>query len=126
MTYKRKTVRPYRRIDKLTIAKHHAAVAATGSGSAAVRTMTPGYSNEGDRAYHIQKKAEAMPTDEYMQNSIEQIAAEAVQVLGELVHSADEAIATRNVHYAIDQQRGRSVQRTENKNVNISIETVLK
>jgi len=37
----------------------------------------------------------------------------------------DERIATKNSHFAIEHLRGKAVQRSENKNLNITIESVL-
>lgn len=112
MTNKQKTKRQYRRITRETVAKHKAAELVTGNGTAAVELMNPEYSSKHDRAYRIRKKAEHMPTSQYMNDSLDQIAAEAIQELGELIHSDDEAIRTRNVHYAIDQTRGKAVTKS--------------
>lgn len=104
--------RQYKRITRETVSKHKAAELLAGNGSAAVELTDPEYRSRHDRAYRIRKKAENMPTSQYMNDSLDQIAAEAIQELGELIHSNDEAIRTRNVHYAIDQTRGKAVTKS--------------
>lgn len=112
MTQTKRNKRQYRRITRETVAKHKAAELLAGNGTAAVEITDPDYRSKHDRAYRIRKKAEHMPTSQYLNESMEQIAAEAVQELGELIHSSDEAIRTRNVHYAIDQTRGKAVTKS--------------
>lgn len=125
MKTKHKKRRQYRKITVETIAKHKAAELAAGNGTRAVETVEPGYSSPKDRAYHIAKKSESMPTSVYLNNSLEQIAEESIQVLGELIHSDDEAIATRNVHYAIDHVKGKAVQKSVTLTGKLNIQSVL-
>lgn len=108
-----------------TVAKHKAAALLIGNGTRAVETIHPDYEAPHQRAYRIVKKSENMPTSVYMQNSLEQIAEEAIQELGELIHSSDEAIATRNVHYAIDQVKGKAVQKSVTLTGKLNIQSVL-
>jgi len=117
--------RRYRRITKDTIAKYRAAEIVTGNGSAAVRQLEPDHINYGDKASRIRKKSESMPTTQYINEAMEQIAGDAVRVLSVLVHSNDEAIATRNVHYAIDQTRGKAVTKSIALTGKVNIQSVL-
>ena len=117
--------RQYRRITAETIAKHRALAIIHGNGSSAVRALSNDYRNLGDRAYRIQKKSETMPTQAYLNESMEQIAGEAIQELGELVHSADERIRTKNVHYAIDHVRGKATQKSISITGKLNIQSVL-
>lgn len=125
MSTKTKKTRRYRRITSDIVAKYKSAEIIAGNGSAAVAMIDPGHINIGNKAYRIRKKAQNMPTSQYLNESMEQIATEAVQVLGELVHSKDEAIATRNVHYAIDQQRGKAVTKSISLVGKTNIQSVL-
>ena len=117
--------RRYRKITSETVAKHRAAEIITGNGSAAVGLTDPEYTDRGSRAFKIAKKSKNMPTTQYINQAMEQIAGEAVRVLGELVHSSDEAIATRNVHYAIDQTRGKAVTKSIALTGKVNIQSVL-
>ena len=124
-TNKDKPKRPYRLITPEEIASFHSASAITGNGSSAVDMINPHYKNRGDRAYRIRKKSEDESIGEYIENGLQQIGADAVQVIGELVNSADEKIATKNAHYVVDHLRGKAIQRSETKSLNLSIEAVL-
>lgn len=104
--------RTYRKITRETVSKHRAAELLTGNGTSAVELHSPEYTSPKDRAYRIARKSENIPTSQYMNDSLDQIASEAIQELGELIHSNDEAIRTRNVHYAIDQTRGKAVTKS--------------
>lgn len=125
MKTRNRNKRQYRKITSETVAKHRAARIAAGNGTAAVELTDPDYKRPHDRAYHIQKKSELMPTSQYLNDSMEQIAAEATQELGELIHSNDEAIRTRNVHYAIDQVRGKAVTKSISLVGKTNIQSVL-
>lgn len=117
--------RRYRHITPATVAKHKALALANGNGSAAVRESDPDILAPHDRAWRIQNKSEAVSTVEFIENTLQQIGVVAINRLGELVNSNDEAIATRNTHYAIDHIRGQAVRREERKQVNLNIEAAL-
>lgn len=121
----KKTRRSYRLITPHTVARHQAGVIKYGNGSEAVRVIEQIERNEGNRAYRIQKKAQTVNTGDYIDQSLQQIGAEAVQELGELIHSTDERIRTKNVQYAIDHIRGKALQRSESKHMSLNIQTVL-
>jgi hypothetical protein len=123
-TSKRKK-RTYKKITAETVAKHKAAELLAGNGTAAVEIIEPDSGSPKDRAYRIARKSENMPSSQYMNDSLEQIAAEAIQELGELIHSNDEAIRTRNVHYAIDQTRGKAVTKSISLVGKTNIQSVL-
>ena len=124
-TNKDKPKRPYRLITPEEIASFHSATVITGNGSSAVDMINPDYKNRGDRAYRIRRKSEDESIGEYIENGLQQIGADAVQVIGELVNSSDEKIATKNAHYVVDHLRGKAIQRSETKSLNLSIEAVL-
>lgn len=125
MKTRNKKTRAYRKINAQTVAKHRAAQLLTGNGTAAVSVTDPEYTSPKDRAFRIAKKSDLMPTSQYLNDSMEQIAAEATQELGELIHSSDEAIRTRNVHYAIDQVRGKAVTKSISLVGKTNIQSVL-
>lgn len=120
-----KVKRPYRRVTKSEAARFAAERAIKGNGTSAVETLTPDYKHPKDRATKLSKKLEDVGVSEYMDNRLDEIAVKAIDRLDELVSSTDEAIATRNVHFALEQKRGKAVQKTQSENVNINIETVL-
>lgn len=120
-----KKPRHYRLITPEAIALFKSVRLQEGNGSAATRVLHPYYQAPHMRAYRIVKKSEDQNTNDYIEDALQQIGADAVQVLGELVHSRDEKVATKNVHYAIDHLRGKAVQRSESKHLNLTIEAVL-
>lgn len=125
MNTTKRNKRPYRRITSATVAKHRARVIIDGNNTKAVESTDDDYNNPSDRGYRIQKKAESIPTLQYIDDSLQQIGAEAIQELGELIHSRDEAIKTRNVHYAIDHLRGKAVQKSVTLTGKLNIQSVL-
>lgn len=125
MKTKHKKTRAYRKITAATVAKHRIAELVTGNGTQAVIINEPDYTSPKDRAYRIARKSDNMPTMQYLDGALEQIAAESVQVLGDLIHSDDEAIATRNVHYAIDQVKGKAVTKSIALTGKLNIQSVL-
>lgn len=97
-----------------------------GNGTRAVELLTPEYGvNAYARAHRIVKKGKEVSNSEYVDSVLEQVAVKAADRLDRLVDSTDEAVATRNVHFALEQKRGKAVQKTQSENVNINIETVL-
>jgi len=121
----KKNKRHYKRITAQTVAAHNAKLALTGNGTRTVETTDPEYQSPHDRAYRIRKKSDSMPTLQYIDDSLQQIGAEAVQELGELIHSHDERIKTKNVHYAIDHLRGKAVQKSIALTGKLNIQSVL-
>lgn len=120
-----KKKRIYRIINKEEIANFKATRLLTNNNTEAVQLLEPSRAiGIEDRAYKIAKKAN-ISNVEYVDKKLEQIAVQAVQRVQELVSSGDESIATRNSHFVIDHVRGKALQRTENKNLNISIEDIL-
>lgn len=55
-------------------------------------------------------------------NELEELSKPAIIELKKLLHSEDEQVRTKNVHYVIDHNVGKAVARTENKNFNVSID----
>lgn len=125
MNTRNKHKRNYRKITASTIALHQAQAAISGNGTAAVEILEDGYANPGDRAYRIQKKAEGVSTMDYIENSLQQIGAEAVQELGELIHSEDEHVRAKMVTYAIDHLRGKAVQKSISVSKRYNVQSVL-
>lgn len=73
----------------------------------------------------IVKKSQSGNVQEYIENSLEQIGSEAIERVGELVHSEDERIATKNAHFVIEHIRGKAVQRNISAKVSLNIQSVL-
>ncbi|RTL04845.1 hypothetical protein EKK58_09480 [Candidatus Dependentiae bacterium] len=121
----KKKRKPYKRITAETIAKHKAAVLIEGNGTRAVELLEPEYSSPKDRAHKIAKKGNHQNINDYIENSLQQIGEHAIQRVSDMVQSTDERIATKNSHYVIDHIRGKAVQRTDNRNLNINIQSVL-
>lgn len=120
-----KTKRPYRRITSTVIAKHKAQMLISGNSSRAVEDTDDDYARPRQRAYMIMTKGDSVAVPDMIENGLQQIATEAIQTLANSVLSTDEAIALRSSMYIIDHLRGKAVQRSESKNLNISIESVL-
>lgn len=125
MNTTKRNKRPYKRITASTVAKHRARVIIDGNNTRAVENTDDDYTSPKDRGYRIAKKSESIPTLQYIDDSLQQIGAEAVQELSVLVHSDDEAIRTRNVHYAIDHLRGKAVQKSVSFTAKMNIQSVL-
>lgn len=125
MNKTKKQKRHYRRITSATVAKYKAQELVSGNGTKTIEVSNPEYQSPHDRAYRIRKKSESMPTMQYIDDSLQQIGAEAVQELSVLVHSDDEAIRTRNVHYAIDHIRGKAVTKNVTLTGKMNIQSVL-
>jgi len=121
----KKTKRPHKRITPITVAIHTAREVSQGNGVKAIETFEPEYKNPGDRAYRIRKKAEEEDSLTYINNSMEQIAADAMVELGELIHSPDEKVKGVNVRYAIDHVKGKAVAKTISLTGKVNIQSVL-
>lgn len=119
------TKRPYRKITPLTVAEHQAQAVLSGNATQAVRNMNPEYLRPDNRAVRIQAKASIVNAGEFIDNSLQQIGAEAIERIGELVHSEDERIATKNAHYVVDHIRGKAVQRSITATTKFNIQNVL-
>ena len=126
MAYKHKnSKRPYRKVTAQTIAIHRAQTLAQGSGTRAVQALHDDYDAPEQRSSYILNVSQDLATSDYIEEAMQQIGKDAMQVLGNSVNSTDEAIALRATMYVTDHLRGKAVQRSENKNLNISIESVL-
>ena len=120
-----KTPRTYKKITPSTVAMHNAQRVLNGSGTAAVRELEPEYIDPASRAVRIARKDSTITASEYIDNQLEQIGSEAIGRVGELVHSEDERIATKNAHYVIDHIRGKAVQRSISVTGKLNIQSVL-
>lgn len=126
MAIERKTTkRPYRKITPRTVAEHATQVLIDGNGTAAVRSLSPEYQAPDRRAVRIVAKSRNVTAQEYIENGLQQIGSEAIDRIGELVHSEDERIATKNAHFVVEHIRGKAVQRNLNANVKLNIQSVL-
>ncbi len=120
-----KKKRQYNRITPQTVAQFKALEAINGNGSEAVAIQTPSILNKGERAWRIRKKPQDINTVDYIENTIQQIGIDAINRVGNMVNSVDERVATKNAHFVIEHIRGKAVQKTEGKHLNINIEAVL-
>lgn len=118
-------MRTYRRITPKEIAQHKALEAELGNGSAAVRAVYPTTIQPGHRAWRIQKVSKDTNAVDFIENSMQQIGIDAINRVGKMVNSVDERVATKNAHFVIEHIRGKAVQKTEGKHLNINIEAVL-
>jgi hypothetical protein len=117
--------RQYHKITSVTLAKYKALEALHGNGAAAVREQTPEILNPKERAFRIRTKTNLENADDFINDTLQLIGIDAIQRLGMLVNSTDEKVATKNVHFTIDHVRGKALQRSESKHLNLNIETVL-
>ena len=117
--------RVYRKITPSVIAKFQAALIMYGSGTAAVRILEPDETDPRRRAWLISTKCKQLGGTDFLNFQLEQIGVDAINRLGELVHSEDERVATKSVIYVIDQVRGKALQRADNKHTKLTIESVL-
>lgn len=117
--------RPYRKITPRTVAEHATQVILNGNNTAAVRAMNPDYKAPHIRAHAIVKKNNSITASEYIEKGLEQIGGEAIERIGELVHSEDERIATKNAHFVVDHIRGKAVQRSITATTKLNIQSVL-
>lgn len=123
--YKRKTKQPYRLITTETIALHKAKVFSEGNGTQAVSVVNPDYEAPHQRSYRIVKKSEDMPSTAYIDEALQQIAGSAVRELDRLVESNDEKISLSASKYAIDQVRGKAIQKSLSLTGKLNIQSVL-
>lgn len=125
MTVIKKQPRQYNRITKQTVAEFKALELANGNGSAAVAVQTPSILSKHDRAWRIRKKSEQETSVQYIDTAMQQIGVDAINRVGKMVNSVDERVATKNSHFVLEQIKGKAISRSENKNLNITIESVL-
>lgn len=121
----KKTKRAYRRITPATVAKHKADILLAGNGTAAIRENEPDYRAPDKRSQQILSKTPDQNTVEYIETSLQQIGATAIQRLNELVQSEDERVAGVNTRYAIDQLRGKAVTKSVSLVGKVNIQSVL-
>lgn len=117
--------RQKRKITPKEIAQYKVLEHTEGNGSAAVRKMYPTLLSPHDRAWRIRKIAERETAASFIDTELQTIGVDAIKRVGKMVNSVDERVATKNSHFVLEQIRGKAVQKTENKNLNINIESVL-
>lgn len=120
-----KIPRVYRKITKAEIAAHEAAVALTGNGSAAQRYINPSILAPSARAFKIVRKSKTVDTSQFIDDQLQQIGVDAVNRLGKLINSPNEAVATKNVHYAIDHIRGQATKKSIALTGKINIQDII-
>jgi hypothetical protein len=124
--YYRGMKRPYRLITKDEIAKHQEAVIRTGNNTAAVLSRNGDlYRSPHVRGHAIAKKVKNGQVLEYLDERIQQGSVRAIERVVEMVESRDERVATKNAHYLVDHVRGKALQRSETRNVNLNIQSVI-
>jgi len=121
----KQTKRPYKKITPRTVANHQAQAILAGNNTQAVRVTDPEYKAPQQRAHRIVMKSKDVNALQYIENGLEQIGSEAIDRVGELVHSEDERIATKNAHFVIEHLRGKAVQRNISATVRLNIQSVL-
>ena len=117
--------RTYKKITPATVANHAAQAVFSGNNTAAVRAIDPEYKSPEARAHRIVKKSKDVSAGEYIENAMQQIGGDAIERIGELVHSEDERIATKNAHFVVDHIRGKAVQRSITATTKLNIQSVL-
>jgi hypothetical protein len=120
-----KAKRIYRKITPATVAQFKALEAIEGNGTAAVRIMEDTRLAPSARAFKIVRKSKEANSVDYIEDTMQQIGVDAINRVGKMINSADERIATKNSQFVIDHLRGKAVQRSESKHLNLTIETVL-
>ena len=125
MSYKRKTNRPYRTVTPATVAKFEAAIMTEDNATEAVKAIEPKVTDPSRRAWLIKERSKELDAGEYIDNKLQRIAIDAVERVESMVQSADERIATKNAHFVIDHVRGKALQRSESRSINLNIESVL-
>lgn len=120
-----KQVRVYRKTTPAAVARFTAARIAHGNGSAAVRALEPDELDPSRRAWLLSAKARELDAAEYIDVKLQRIGLRAVERISQMVGSSDERIATKNAHFVLDHVRGKALQRSESKHLNLNIEAVL-
>lgn len=125
MSTRNKQHRQYKRITPQTVAQFTAEELAAGNGAVAVRNLESTRLSPRSRAFRIRTKRNEENSIDFIEDTMQQIGVDAIQRVGKMVNSSDERIATKNAHFVIDHLRGKAVQRSESKHLNLTIETVL-
>ena len=110
------------------LAKYQSTKLAHGNnGSEAIRILE-GKTDSADirrRAWLLNSKLKQLDANDYIESKINKIGLEAIERIEELVQSPDERIATKNSHFIVEHIRGKAIQRSESKHLNLNIESVL-
>ena len=120
-----KKIRQYKYITPQTIANVTAMEIEAGNTTEAVRQLEDTRLSPKSRAFRIRAKRNQTNAADYIENTMQQIGIDAINRVGNMVNSADERVATKNAHFVIEHIRGKAVQKTEGKHLNINIEAVL-
>ena len=120
-----KKKRPYKLITPQTVAELTAVELEAGNATAAVRVIEDTRLAPHQRAWRIVKKRKDNNAVDYIETNMQQIGIDAINRVGNMVNSADERVATKNAHFVIEHIRGKAIQKTEGKRLNINIEAVL-
>lgn len=114
-----------RNITPKVIADYNAAEITEGNGTAAVRLIDPTAQDPSRRSQLIRLKQRELDAGEFIDMKMQQIGIEAIERIELMVQSTDEKIATKNAHFIVDHVRGKALQRSETKHLNLNIEAVL-
>lgn len=120
-----KEKRIYRKITSYEVGVFLGLKALEGNGTKAIRRLGLGYLAPHDRAFKLSRKAEEQDTGTFIDEKLQQIGVDAVNRVGELVNSTDEAIATKNAHYTIDHIRGQATKKQVTLHGKFNIQNVL-
>ena len=115
----------YKRITPDVVTRFRSQELIDGNGTAAIETLEPDRIRPDARAGRIRAKASVLQGAAYIDDTLVTLAKPAIERVNAMIQSDDEKIATKNAHFVIDHVRGKALQRTENKNYNLTIEAVL-
>lgn len=114
---KQKQKRTYRKITPHVVSQFKIAQVTEGNNTAAVRATEGEILAPHARAHKIVKKSNNMSAEAYIEDKLQELGSKAIDRIGQLTQSKDEAIATRNAQYVVDHIRGKAV----NKNVSVTL-----
>jgi heat shock protein HslJ len=96
-----------------------------GNGTQAIRELEPEHLTPYDRAHELTTKSKTADVLTFLDNEFSNISKKAIKRVSSLVDSENEGIATKNSHFVLEQVRGKAVQKTDNRNININIQSLL-
>lgn len=124
--YKRKTAIKYRYVTPATIAKFQVLKIAHGNnGAEAIRELEGDDVNEYRRSWLLNNKAKELDAGSYVDGKLQQGAIEGVERVLQVIQNPDDALALKASMFVIDHVRGKALQRSESKHLNLNIEGVL-
>lgn len=119
------TLRHYHNYTSEQLAEIDALAVLLGNRSAAIRQLYPMLLQPRNAAFKTKKKSKLIQTEVFIDDQLQQIGVDAVNRLGEAVHSPDEKTAVKVAMYAIDHIRGQATKKSINVSVRRTIQDVL-